>query len=83
VLDVRLLSPLDLAVSKLGRFSEQDRNDIVALAKLKLVESGRLRARAQSALAGYVGDIDRVQGSIEIACRILEDLEKRAPKRRT
>jgi hypothetical protein len=83
VLDVRLLSPLDLAVSKLGRFSEQDRNDIIALAKLKLVESGRLRARAQSALAGYVGDIDRVQGSIEIACRILEDLEKRAPKRRT
>jgi hypothetical protein len=83
VLDVRLLSPLDLAVSKLGRFSEQDRNDIVALAKLKLVESGRLCARAQSALAGYVGDIDRVQGSIEIACRILEDLEKRAPKRRT
>jgi hypothetical protein len=83
VLDVRLLSPLDLAVSKLGRFSEQDRNDIIALAKLKLVESGRLCARAQSALAGYVGDIDRVQGSIEIACRILEDLEKRAPKRRT
>jgi len=24
-----------------------------------------------------------VQGSIEIACRILEDLEKRAPRRRT
>src|SRR5688572_25933451 len=32
VLDVRLLSPTDLAVSKLARFSEQDREDIVTLA---------------------------------------------------
>ncbi len=83
VLDVRLLSPLDLAVSKLGRFSEQDRDDIVALARLKLVDSGGLRKRAQAAIAGYVGDTHRVQGTIEIACRVLEDLEKRSPKRRT
>ena len=83
VLDVRLLSPLDLAVSKLGRFSEQDRDDIVALARLKLVNSGGLRKRAQAAVAGYVGDTNRVQETIEMACRILDDLEKRSPKRRT
>jgi hypothetical protein len=83
LLDVRLLSPLDLAVSKLGRFSEQDRDDIVALARLKLVTSGGLRKRAQAAIAGYVGDTNRVQGTIEVACRILDDLEKRSPKRRT
>jgi hypothetical protein len=83
LLDVRLLSPLDLAVSKLGRFSEQDRDDIVALARLKLVDSGGLRKRAQAAIAGYVGDTNRVQGTIEIACRVLDDLEKRSPKRRT
>jgi hypothetical protein len=82
LLDVRLLSPLDLAVSKLGRFTDQDRDDILALAKLRLVDSSGLRTRAQAALAGYVGDIKRVQGSIEFACRILDDLEKRAPKRR-
>ena len=83
LLDVRLLSPLDLAVSKLGRFSDQDRDDIAALARLKLVDSGGLRKRAQDAVAGYVGDTDRVQGSIVAACRILDDLEKRSPKRRT
>ncbi len=83
LLDVRLLSPLDLAVSKLGRFAEQDRDDIVSLAKLKLVDSSGLRTRAQAALAGYVGDTNRVRGSIEIACRILDDLQKRSPKRRT
>ncbi len=83
VLDVRLLSPLDLAVSKLGRFSDQDRDDILALAKLKLIDSNSLQERAQAALAGYVGDIKRVQGSIEVACRILGDLGKRTSKRRT
>jgi hypothetical protein len=83
VLDVRLLSPLDLAVSKLGRFSEQDRDDIVALARLKLLSSGGLRKRAQAAIAGYVGDTNRVQGTIATACRILDDLEKRSPRRRT
>jgi hypothetical protein len=83
LLDVRLLSPLDLAVSKLGRFTEQDRDDIVALARLKLVDSGGLRKRAQDAVAGYIGDTNRMQGTIDIACRILDDLEQRSPKRRT
>lgn len=82
VLDVRLLSPVDLAVSKLGRFSSQDRDDILALARLKLVDSTALRKRAQEALVAYVGDTTRVQGSIEVACRVLGDLEKRTPKRR-
>lgn len=82
LLEVRLLSPLDLAVSKLGRFSDQDRDDILALARLKLVDSGDLRMRAQAALGGYVGDVGRVQGSIEVACRILDDAQKRSPKRR-
>jgi Nucleotidyltransferase of unknown function (DUF6036) len=82
VLDVRLLSPLDLAISKLGRFADQDRDDIVALAKLKLIDSTALRARAESALARYVGDTSRVQGSIEVAVRILSDLEPRSAKRR-
>lgn len=82
VLDVRLLTPVDLAVSKLGRFSDQDRDDILALARLKLIDSAALRKRATEALAGYVGDIARVQGFIEVACRIVGDLEKRAPKRR-
>jgi uncharacterized nucleotidyltransferase DUF6036 len=82
-LDVRLLSPLDLAVSKLGRFSDQDRDDILALARLKLVDSRGLRARAQTALGGYVGDTNRLRGTIEVACRVLDDLENRTPKRRT
>lgn len=76
VLEVRLLSALDLAVSKLGRFTSQDRDDIAALARRKLITSAALRGRAEDALKGYVGDTRRVQGSIEIACRIVADVER-------
>lgn len=77
VLDVRLLAPLDLAVSKISRFSEQDRTDIASLARHRNVRSAALRRRAHEALAGYVGNLDRVRGSIDLACRIVEDMAKR------
>ncbi len=77
VLDVRLLSPLDLAVSKLSRFSDQDRGDIVALARRKLIRAAALRSRAEQALSGYVGSVERIQRNIAQACRIVEDTERR------
>jgi hypothetical protein len=76
VLDVRLLSPVDLAVSKLSRFASHDRDDIAALARHGLITSKALRERAEDALGGYVGAIDRVRGSIEIGCRIVADIEQ-------
>jgi hypothetical protein len=75
VLEVRLLSALDLAVSKLGRFSMQDRDDILALARRRLITSTALRRRAEEALQGYVGDTRRTQGAIDAAVRIVADLE--------
>lgn len=82
VLDVRLLAPLDLAVSKIGRFSSQDRDDIAALARRKLIRSTALRRRAQQALTAYVGETNRVRRSIDLACRIIEDVERQSRKRR-
>ena len=78
VLEVRLLSALDLAVSKLGRFASQDRDDVAILARRKLITSTALRRRAEEALGNYVGDTRRVQGSIELACRIVADIEARS-----
>jgi uncharacterized nucleotidyltransferase DUF6036 len=80
ILEVRLFSALDLAVSKLGRFSSQDRDDIAALARHKLIYSSKLRQRAEEALVGYVGDTTRVQGSIDLAVRIVADIESRGRK---
>ncbi|MBI5503504.1 MAG: hypothetical protein HY899_01775 [Deltaproteobacteria bacterium] len=73
VIDVRLLSPVDLAVSKISRLSDQDRGDIVALARRGLIDAKAVRQRAEQALGGFVGDLERVRNSIEIVARILED----------
>ena len=83
VLEIRLLSALDLAVSKLGRFSGQDREDIATLARRKLIGSAALRQRAEAALGGYVGDTARIMGAIHSAARIVADVEARSAKQGT
>jgi hypothetical protein len=71
VLDVRLLAPVDLAVSKLGRFTEQDRADIMALARRGRITARDLEARAMQALDGYVGDVQRVRGNVTTAVKMI------------
>jgi hypothetical protein len=75
LIDVRVLSPIDLAVSKLSRFADQDREDILLLAREGLIDATSLRKRAEQALAGYVGDLNPVRNSIDIACRLIESAE--------
>ncbi len=70
-LEIRLLTPLDLAVSKLSRFSEQDQDDIRALARAGLIEPNTLRRRAEAALPAYVGRLDRIRNSIDVACALV------------
>jgi Nucleotidyltransferase of unknown function (DUF6036) len=70
--EVRVFGPVDLAVSKLSRFSDQNRKDIEGLAREGLVTSKALRRRAEEALGGYVGNLDAVRNSIDIACRLID-----------
>lgn len=72
-LDIRLLTPVDLAVSKLSRFSEQDQDDIRALARHGLVTAAALRRRAEAALPDYVGNLGRIRNSITIACELVDE----------
>jgi Nucleotidyltransferase of unknown function (DUF6036) len=72
LIEVRVLSALDLAVTKLARFSDQDREDIRLLAREGLIDAHALRERAEQALGGYVGDLDSVRTSIDVACRLIE-----------
>lgn len=72
VLDVCVLTPLDLATSKLARFSDQDRDDILLLARHKLIDAKALRKRAEEALGGYVGNTTTVGSTLDIACRLVE-----------
>ena len=78
VLDVRLLTPMDLAVTKIGRLTSQDRDDIAALARRGLVHSALLRTRAKEAVRNFIGDTTRLRGNIETACRIVADVETRS-----
>lgn len=71
-LDVRLLAPLDLAVSKLSRYETHDQEDIAALARAGLIEARSLRARAEEALPDYVGNVERARNSIALAERLVK-----------
>jgi hypothetical protein len=78
-LDVRVLSPVDLAVSKLARYADPDQEDIKALARAGLLDSRELRRRAEEALAGYIGRVKDVGISIDQACRMVDEIVR--PKR--
>ena len=73
---MRLLSALDLAVSKISRFSSQDRDDITSLGKHGLIKSAALRRRSEQAVKNYVGNLDTIHGAITLACRIVADAEQ-------
>jgi hypothetical protein len=65
---LNVLSPLDLAVSKISRSSAQDRRDILDLAGRRLLSAGALRTRAEEALDYYIGDKREVRRNIEEVC---------------
>lgn len=73
---VFVLQPVDLAVSKIARFAEIDRNDIRKLAEDGLITAKALRSRAEAALPGYIGYSDSVRTSMDLACRDVEGIER-------
>ena len=79
-LEVRLLTPLDLAVSKLARFSAVDRDDIRALAAAGLIDGVALKKRAEAALPDYVGNLERIRNSIELAVKLIAPATRRKNK---
>ena len=76
-LDVRLFSPVDLAVSKLSRFEAHDQEDILALARAGLIDADSLRKRALEALPGYVGPVEKLRTSLALACKKIEAAARR------
>jgi hypothetical protein len=79
VLEVRLLRPVDLAVSKIARFEEHDQRDLESLAREGLITAAEVRRRADEALSGYVGNVERVKTSIELACQLIAAASPSSP----
>lgn len=72
-----LLSPIDLAISKIARFTEQDVQDILDLAERRYFTADELQDRALEALSYYVGNTGSVENSIELIYQKINDLDVR------
>lgn len=83
IFEVRLLSPVDLAVSKLARFAEHDQDDVRALAAEGLLNSKDLKERAEEALKHYIGNPDPVRTSIVLARRLIDENRPRSESPRS
>lgn len=78
LIHLHVLSPIDLAISKISRFSEQDRDDILNLASEGLFTADQLQKRATDALAYYIGNTEAVGNGIKIICdKIREERDKK------
>lgn len=71
-LEIYVLSPLDLAVSKLERFSKLDRHDIIDLLKLELFTGQDMQDRALEALKDYCGSTTALKNLVIQSARELQ-----------
>nr|WP_255701750.1 DUF6036 family nucleotidyltransferase [Bordetella sp. LUAb4] len=74
-IDVYVLSPVDLAVSKISRFAENDREDIATLVRQGLTTADAIETRANEALSCYVGNVDMLKTSIRLAVELAKKIE--------
>jgi hypothetical protein len=74
---VNVLSPVDLAVSKIVRLADNDREDIRELVMLGLTDAGAIEARATEALNGYVGGVEMLKANLRDTIAIAREAETR------
>jgi hypothetical protein len=72
---LHVISPVDLAVSKVARFQDRDRDDIEALARFGLVSSQEFEKKAAEAVNFYVGDTTFIQYNIRDALELIKVIE--------
>jgi hypothetical protein len=69
---VYVLSPVDLIVSKIARFSGPDAEDIASIISLFHIEAAEIEKRAQEALGGYVGNADNLRMNLRDVLKMAE-----------
>jgi hypothetical protein len=74
-LRVHVLSPVDLAVSKIARLADNDREDIAALVRLGLTTADAIEERATSALGGFVGGLGALRLNLRDAVALAREAE--------
>jgi hypothetical protein len=77
---LHILSPLDLAISKIARFADNDKEDIVELVRLGLTTADEIEKRATSALVGYVGGLAMLRLNLQNALALAREVERESLK---
>lgn len=72
---LHVLSPLDLAVSKIARFAGNDQQDIAALVAMRLTTADAIEQRANEALGGFVGGVAMLKLNIRDAVALARNIE--------
>lgn len=70
-----VLSPVDLAVSKIARWAPNDREDVAELVRLGLTSADEIDKRARAALGGYVGGQSMLLLNLKDAVQLARDIE--------
>jgi hypothetical protein len=78
LVQLNVLASVDLAVSKISRFSAQDREDIRTLAYNSLVTTSALRQRAEEAMSYYVGNLANLRRNLDEVYADLALIEPRS-----
>lgn len=76
---IHVMDPTDLAVSKVARFQDRDREDIRQLALHGLIDPEIFATRMQEALDFYVGDTTFIQHNAADAIAIVKDPRDASP----
>lgn len=76
---LHVLSPLDLAVSKIARFADNDKEDIAELVRHGLTSADDIEQRATSALGGYVGGLAMLRLNLRDAVALARQVEAERP----
>lgn len=79
-IQVYVLSPVDLAVSKIARLASNDCEDIQELIRLGLTTADEIEQRAKSAVAGYVGGQAALLLNLRDAVALARDAETHREK---
>jgi hypothetical protein len=74
-IDVRVLSPVDLAVSKIARLADNDREDIYSLVHLGLTSAQEIEVRAREAIGGYLGGMGTLKANLSDAVQLARRAE--------
>jgi hypothetical protein len=69
MVQLRVLCPVDLIVSKIARFSYQDQSDILDVARVSELRFGEVEERALQAMADYVGNREPVLANLRVLKR--------------